>query len=122
MYEAFAAGEQGTIREICAEGLREKMVTRIHNRIPGETFKWEIVTEGRARVVSHRAAPLPGENCGIRQAVVRIKSTQMLTRYDRDGQVFGGFRETESLHRVYCYPEEDVSGQGSAMEDMGNYD
>lgn len=90
MYEAVAAGEQGVIQEICTDGLRDKMLTRIQNRKQGETFKWEIVKEGWSKVVSHRTAPLPTPNCGLRQAVVRIKSTQKLTRYDAEGKELVG--------------------------------
>ncbi len=53
-------------------------------------MQWTIHSYGRfLRTVSDRAARLPIEGAGLRQAVVRIRSRQSLTRF-RDGQVMAG--------------------------------
>lgn len=89
MYQALAEGDSETIKEICAEGLRDNMLARIHARKPGETLRWKIVEEPWPRVVSSRGTPISGKRFDrwIRQAVVRIESLQKLTRYDKDGKV-----------------------------------
>lgn len=53
-------------------------------------MEWTIHKYGRfPRVVSDRAARLPVEGAWLRQAVVRIRSRQSLTRF-REGQVVAG--------------------------------
>lgn len=101
LYQAFAAGDVSTLKEICGEGLYNTMVARIHNRKPGERMVWEMVKEKGSKVVSHRATPLHMREAGIRQAVVRIKSVQKLTRYDAEGKmVAGSGKEKEVVEYV----------------------
>ncbi|KAI9875788.1 MAG: hypothetical protein M1830_007998 [Pleopsidium flavum] len=89
MYTAFAEGDTGTLRKICADGVYESFKARIAAR-RGEKVQWTLHKHTRsARVVSDRAARLPIEGAGLRQAVVRIRSRQSLTRW-RDGQKVQG--------------------------------
>jgi len=87
MYQAFAAGDVATIREICAEGLRDNLIASINARAKGEVMQWEVVKEKSSKVVSHLATPLFGKNTALRQAVVEIRSVQKLTSWDSRGQV-----------------------------------
>lgn len=90
MYSAFASGDIKTLRRICADGLLESFEARIRARSKGEVWSWELVSmKGRPSVVSHRSATLGIEGMGLRQAVVRIRSTQRLTRY-KGGEVVKG--------------------------------
>lgn len=57
---------------------------------------WELVRyNGRAKLVSHRGAKIPIEGAAIRQAVVRIRSTQKLTRWVKGVLVEGSGREKD---------------------------
>ncbi|MCJ1367707.1 hypothetical protein MMC16_006841 [Acarospora aff. strigata] len=89
MYTAFAEGDTDTLRTICADGLYESFRARIAAR-RGEKVQWTLHKYIRSpRVVSDRAARLPIDGAGLRQAVVRIRSRQSLTRM-REGQVVAG--------------------------------
>lgn len=91
MYSAFAAGDKATLRKICTDGLYDSFSARIGSRARGESVVWELVGyDRRAKVVSNRAARLPMDGAAIRQAVVRICSTQKLTRYTAKGAVVQG--------------------------------
>jgi len=90
MYTAFAEGDLQTLTKICADGLLDSFTARIHAR-GRETVRWELVKYSkRPRVMSNRAASLMIDGAGLRQAVVRICSTQRLTRYRPDGTVVPG--------------------------------
>jgi protein MBA1 len=90
MYTAFAEGDLVTLKGICADGLRESLGARIHRR-GKEKWTWELIEyTKRAKVMSHRGAPLGIEGMAIRQAVVRISSRQKLTRYRHDGRTVPG--------------------------------
>ena len=54
-------------------------------------MRWTLLEHtARARVVSDRAAKLPLDLAGLRQAVVRIQSRQRLDRFGQDGKRLGG--------------------------------
>ena len=91
MYSAFAEGDRRTLRKICTDGLYDSFSARIGGRAKGERVVWELVKYNkRAKVVSNRAARLPIDGAAVRQAVVRISSTQKLTRYTPKGEVVKG--------------------------------
>ncbi|KAG4443319.1 hypothetical protein IFR05_001188 [Cadophora sp. M221] len=82
MYTAFAEGEITTLREICTDGIYENFRARVGNRQNGEKVLWELVRYNKgAELVSHRGAKIPVDGMALRQAVVRISSTQRLTRW-----------------------------------------
>jgi len=108
MYEAFAAGHIDTIKEICAEGLRDTLLSRIAARKPGETYQWQMLQEGRARVVSHRAAQL-FPNCGLRQAVVRITSEQKLVK-KINGQSANGRQGSKEVTEYFVIQKKTWKG------------
>lgn len=82
MYTAFAAGDLQSLQAICTEGIYESFRARINARQKGETVKWELLRYiGTPKVVSDRGAMVPGvEGMAIRQAVLRVRSLQRLTR------------------------------------------
>ena len=87
--DARQRGDTDTLRTICADGLYESFRARIAAR-RGEKVQWTLHKYIRSpRVVSDRAARLPIDGAGLRQAVVRIRSRQSLTRM-REGQVVAG--------------------------------
>jgi len=110
MYEAFAAGDAETIKNICTDGLRDTLLIRLQKRKPGETMTWELVKEGWSRVVSHRATTI-FENSGVRQAVVRIRSVQRLTRYDKDGNVIGGSGKAKDVTEYIVIQKRTMDGE-----------
>lgn len=91
MYSAFADGDVRTLRKICTDGIYESFEARIGARKRGERVEWDLVRYDKSpRIVSNRGVRLPMEGAGIRQAVVRICSTQSLTRYRPNGEVIPG--------------------------------
>jgi protein MBA1 len=83
-------GDVDTIRRICADGLNENLKTRIAAR-GRERLSWTLHKYIKsARVVSHCAGTLPIDGAGIRQAVVRVQSTQSLARFTADGKAIPG--------------------------------
>lgn len=98
MYSAFADGDKRALRKICTDGLYDSFSARIGSRAKGERVVWELVTYNkRAKVVSNRAARLPIDGAAIRQAVVRICSTQKLTRYTPKGDIVNGTGKEKSV-------------------------
>jgi len=84
MYSAFAEGDVTTLQKICTDGICETFRSRIGNRAKGEKVTWELVKYNqRAKLISHRGVRLPIDGMAFRQAVVRIASTQKLTRWIR---------------------------------------
>ncbi len=78
-------GDVRTLRNICAEGILENFRKRIAAR-GGEKWDWTLHDyTSTPRVVSNRAAQLPIDKAGFRQAVVKIESRQSLTRIAKDG-------------------------------------
>lgn len=91
MYSAFADADVGTLQKICVDGMLDSFRARIHARPRGEKMTWELVKyNGGAKVMSNRGARMPIEGSGLRQAIVRIRSRQRLTRYKVDGSVVPG--------------------------------
>lgn len=84
MGHAFASGDETEINETCASGLAESLTSRLQHRAKGEKWRWTVHRyKGRAKVVSHKAATLPisqDSTAVIRQAVVRIRSLQSLSK------------------------------------------
>ncbi|KAK2753740.1 hypothetical protein FQN55_000103 [Onygenales sp. PD_40] len=89
MYTAFAAGDISSLKKLCCTGLLENFSRNISKRPRGSPpLTWTLhkyrrfplaLTFSGARVISDRAAALPGANgFGIRQAIVRIQSRQSL--------------------------------------------
>ena len=87
VYSAFADGDEDSLHNFACDGVRDKLIDQIEARPNDTLFKWDLVKyKGRSTVVSHRASQLPldqdedGEKSFVRQAVVRIRSVQRLTR------------------------------------------
>lgn len=107
MYDSFAKRDATTIKEICVAGggLSSSLRARIASRPRNEEMTWELVKYNwpHARVVSHCALQLPGFDGGVvRQAVVRIASTQRLTRKDKSGQVLVGSGNDVKVVEYLC--------------------
>lgn len=107
MYNSLAQRDANTIKEICAVGggLSSSLRARIASRPRNEQMTWELVKYNRphTRVVSHRAFQIPGFDGGVmRQAVVRIASTQRLTRKDKDGQLLEGSGNDVKVVEYLC--------------------
>ena len=87
MYTAFSEGDVPSLKRMCADGMFHSFSTRIGNRPRGETMKWELIKyNGSAKLVSNRAARLPIDGMAVQQSIVRISSTQRLTRWSREKQ------------------------------------
>ncbi|ELR03218.1 hypothetical protein VC83_02341 [Pseudogymnoascus destructans] len=98
MYTAFAAGNIELLKKITCEGLYDSFASRIHTRPRGERWKWEVIKyTSKPRVMSNRAARLPVDDAGVRQAVVRICSRQRLSRYKADGSLVAGTGEERDV-------------------------
>ncbi|KAF2415797.1 hypothetical protein EJ08DRAFT_666816 [Tothia fuscella] len=86
LYAAFAAGNETALKDLCCKGLRSEYSMRIARRKPGETVHWKLVRYVNSlispRVVSHKCggmgASLGDLPIGIQQAVVKMKSIQMM--------------------------------------------
>lgn len=84
MYSAFAEGDVNTLKKICTDGIFESFRSRIANRAKGEKVTWELLKYNKgARLMSHRGTSLPVDGMALRQAVVKISSTQKLTRWTK---------------------------------------
>lgn len=71
------------------------------SRRADEQLRWTLHKYGRSpRIVSDRAARLPFEGTGIRQAVVRIRSRQSLTKLKNGQAVPGTGQEKDMLEYV----------------------
>lgn len=98
MYTAFAAGNIELLKKITCEGLYDSFASRIHTRPRGERWEWEVIKyTSSPRVMSNRAATLPFDDAGVRQAVVRICSRQRLSRYKADGSLVAGTGEERDV-------------------------
>ncbi|EFR02538.1 hypothetical protein MGYG_05534 [Nannizzia gypsea CBS 118893] len=89
MYTHFASGNLGALQSYCCAGIFQSFVTRVSKRpLNSPELVWKLhkylrfpssMTITGARVVSDRAAALPGaKGMGIRQAIIRIQSRQSL--------------------------------------------
>ena len=90
MYAALAEGDKAALGKICANGLLDSFNLKINNRGTHEKYKWTAERYiGQPKVVSHRVAalskPMPNES-SLRQAVVRIRSRQVLEKVNRRGK------------------------------------
>ncbi|KAK2865436.1 hypothetical protein FQN49_003570 [Arthroderma sp. PD_2] len=89
MYHQFASGNLSALQTLCCQGLFQTFSARISRRSPHSPPPiWKLhkylrfpssMTISGARVVSDRAAALPGAvGMGIRQVIIRIHSRQSL--------------------------------------------
>ena len=90
MYAAFAEGDKAALSKICTQGLLESFTTKINGRGTQDKYEWTAERYiGQPKVVSHRVAamakPMPNES-SLRQAVVRIRSRQVLEKVNRRGK------------------------------------
>ena len=84
MYLSFAEGDSSALQKICLDGILDNFRVRIASRPREEKLVWELVKYNRsARLISNRAAKTPIDGMLIHQSVVKISSTQKLTRYTR---------------------------------------
>lgn len=111
MYTAFAEGDKQTLQKICCDGLKESFLARLGAR-GKDSLKWELVSyHGRPKVMSHRAATLGIEGAGIRQAVVKIASTQRLTRLKPDGSVYDGSGKAKDVVEYFVIQKMSLNHQ-----------
>ncbi|KAJ6264121.1 hypothetical protein Dda_0263 [Drechslerella dactyloides] len=96
MYTAYANGDVATIASICARDLATAFRTRITSRPANVRYSWQFLGYNRrSKIVSHKLGMLstdPKDENSVRQVVVRIDSTQKLTK-GVDGKVVKGSGE-----------------------------
>ncbi|KAJ5040443.1 uncharacterized protein L3040_006099 [Drepanopeziza brunnea f. sp. 'multigermtubi'] len=96
MYTAFAEGNLPALRKICTDGIFESFRARIASRPRSERVEWELVKYlGGPKVISHRGGKMQLEGNSVRQAVVRVRSRQRLTRTVGGKVVDGSGREKD---------------------------
>lgn len=106
MYKAVASGDTAKIVNICSEGLRDGLTGRVASRPANERVEWELVEYmGWSRCVSHRYTMLTAsrDGLGMRQAVVRLKSRQRLTRYVNGKKVEGSGVEKDMIEYLVLH-------------------
>jgi protein MBA1 len=119
MYTAFAEGDVKTLRRICCEGLNDSFAARIHGR-GKEKVQWELVKYNkRPRVMSNKAASLPRDGSGVRQAVVRISSRQRLTRYGANGKIIPGSGKEKDVVEYVVIQKILLNGQEGEWQVWG---
>lgn len=124
MYTAFAEGDLSTLERICADGLLASFRSRIHARWaagrPQYSLDWTIHKYTRfARVVSNRAIRLPIPDSGLRQAIVRISSSQSLAKYDFHGNLIPGTGEPKDVTEYFVIQKRLINGQETYWEVWG---
>ncbi|RVD90175.1 uncharacterized protein DFL_001151 [Arthrobotrys flagrans] len=96
MYTAFARGDVDALSRICGRDLYNTFRNRIISRPANVQFSWKFSGyNSKSRVMSHKVGMLgqgKGDENSIRQAVVRIDSTQALIK-GVDGKVVKGTGE-----------------------------
>ncbi|KAK6341951.1 hypothetical protein TWF730_001435 [Orbilia blumenaviensis] len=96
MYTAYARGDIDSLSRICGRDLYHTFRNRIVSRPSNVQFSWKFSGyNSRSRVMSHKVGMLgqgKGDENSIRQAVVRIDSTQTLIK-GVDGKVVKGTGE-----------------------------
>ncbi|KAK6330888.1 hypothetical protein TWF718_003086 [Orbilia javanica] len=96
MYTAFARGDTDALSRICGRDLYNTFRNRIISRPANVQFSWKFSGyNSKSRVMSHKVGMLgqgKGDENSIRQAVVRIDSTQSLIK-GVDGKVVKGTGE-----------------------------
>lgn len=83
--QAIAEGDRDTLRQITSPRLLTSLSGVVARRSSSQRVSWEIVEHHGARLVNHRATPLPPpcpKNIVIEQAVVAMDTTQKLQRID----------------------------------------
>ncbi|KAK0633676.1 hypothetical protein B0T14DRAFT_533841 [Immersiella caudata] len=86
MAEALASGNKGALNKICVKSLAIPMVTAVEQRPKSRRYEWELLKyNGRPKIVSQVLAPVSMDKGAplVRQVVVRIKSRQRRTTYER---------------------------------------
>lgn len=100
MYMLFSQGKKALpkLQKICCEGLFESYSARVAIRAPKEVWEWSVRYEGKPKVVVDKIAMLSMDGAAVRQAVVRIVSTQTLVRMKGDTTVAKGEKKvTENV-------------------------
>ncbi|KAK6353414.1 hypothetical protein TWF696_005379 [Orbilia brochopaga] len=96
MYTAYSNGDIAALSTICARDLATAFRTRITSRPSNVRYAWQFLRHNRrSKIVSHKLGMLstdPKEENSVRQVVVRIDSTQKLTK-GVDGKVVKGTGE-----------------------------
>ncbi|PGH26695.1 hypothetical protein AJ80_01641 [Polytolypa hystricis UAMH7299] len=108
MYTAFAEGNINQLDKICCAGLKDDLRLRIARRPrTAQKLTWTLhkytkfpytPTFSGARIVADRAAALPGGmggSMGVRQTVVRIKSTQSTIKPTGNNKTKGGDQQQQ---------------------------
>ena len=117
-------GDLSTLERICADGLLASFRSRIHARWaagrPQYSLDWTIHKYTRfARVVSNRAIRLPIPDSGLRQAIVRISSSQSLAKYDFHGILIPGTGEPKDVTEYFVIQKRLINGQETYWEVWG---
>lgn len=90
MWVAFARGDIKALSRVCVPGIGTKLCNSIVARSRNEQLEWELVRMLRKpKLVMHRVASVDTNGTALRQAIVRIRSVQKLTRFV-NGKVVGG--------------------------------
>ncbi|KAK6522121.1 hypothetical protein TWF281_002687 [Arthrobotrys megalospora] len=96
MYTAYARGDVDSLSRICSRDLYHTFRNRIVSRPSNVQFSWKFSGyNSKSRIMSHKVGMLgqgKGDENSIRQAVVRIDSTQTLIK-GVDGKVVKGTGE-----------------------------
>ncbi|KAF8419745.1 hypothetical protein EV426DRAFT_538493 [Tirmania nivea] len=86
MYTAFAEGNTPLLRQICCDGLYDSFKSRIIARGRNKMI-WRMGgLVGHPKLVSTNALFISDLGMGFRQTVVKIKSLQVVYRYDSKGK------------------------------------
>ncbi|EPS36793.1 hypothetical protein H072_9649 [Dactylellina haptotyla CBS 200.50] len=84
MYTAYARGDIETLSQICGRDLYHTFRNRILSRPQNVQFSWKFSEyNSKSKIMSHKVGMLgvgKGDENNVRQAVVRIDSTQTLTK------------------------------------------
>ena len=124
LYSRGSRGDLSTLERICADGLLASFRSRIHARWaagrPQYSLDWTIHKYTRfARVVSNRAIRLPIPDSGLRQAIVRISSTQSLAKHDFHGNLIPGTGEPKDVTEYLVIQKRLISGKETYWEVWG---
>lgn len=80
MYKALARGDAEELRDICLGGVFQKHCSLIASRKPTETYEWTCKLLKTPRVVSDKGVRLSDDGTMLRQAVVKMRTRQRLTK------------------------------------------
>ncbi|KAI9754446.1 MAG: surf-like protein [Chaenotheca gracillima] len=91
VYAAFADNDKTSFRPLTTITLYNIFCSRLASRPQGQVCEWTLHSYTKPlRKVSDRAARLPIEGVFIRQAVVRVWTTQSMKRWDAKGKLIPG--------------------------------